>query len=196
MGGDSSLSLGQSVVTWARGKIDQQVPPNGECYDLADGALGEAKAKSARDYGKITPNANYVWGKVVALKDAQPGDILRFKNFKIHEYRKVVTVRKSEGSTTTSTANPESWSGRPHHTAIVESNDGNGRFTILEQNVQLTEETEPVKYVVRNTLIWKSFSLPPDKQLTQGYGGASTETTTTVSYKIKGSVIAYRPQKK
>ena len=196
-GGDSDLSLGQAVVTWTRGKLDQQVPPNGECYDLADAALGEAKAKSARNYGKITPNAHYVWGKEVALKDVQPGDILQFKNFKVHEYKKTVTVTKRPGvGTTTATANAESWSGRPHHTAIVESNDGNGQFTILEQNVQLAGMSEPAKYVMRNTMAWKGYSLPPEKKLTMGSGGASIETTVTTSYKVSGSVIAYRPQAK
>ena len=194
---DSSLSLGQTVVTWARGKLDQQVPPNGECYDLADAALGEAKAKSARNYGKINRHANYVWGKLIAPKDALPGDILQLRNYKVVEYTKTLIVTKRPGyGTDTETATSSASSKRPHHTAIVESSDGVGQFTILEQNYQPPGATEPLKYVMRNVLAWKSYSLPPEKKLTIGRGGASIETTSTVSYKVTGIMWVYRPQVK
>jgi hypothetical protein len=194
---DSSLSLGQTVVTWARGKLDQQVPPNGECYDLADAALAEANAKSARNYGKITPHANYVWGKLIAPKDALPGDILQLRDYRVVEYKKTLIVTKRPGAgTTTEEQTSTSSSERPHHTAIVESSDGVGQFTILEQNYQPPGATEPTKYVMRNVIAWKSYALPPEKKLTIGRGGASIETTTTVSYKVKGTMWVYRPQVK
>lgn len=36
---------------------------SGECFDLADQALKDAGAKSAGDYGPVTPESDYRWGK-------------------------------------------------------------------------------------------------------------------------------------
>jgi hypothetical protein len=114
--------LGDQVVAFARGKIGQCVG-NGECFDLADQALRSAGAKSAADFGKVTPNADYVWGTAVSLSDIHPGDIIQFKNYRY------------DRTTATDTSTDTDFQERPHHTAIVERVDGQGALIVLEQNV-------------------------------------------------------------
>ncbi len=114
-------TLGDQVVGFARGKVGQSVG-SGECFDLADQALRSAGAKSAADFGTVTPNADYVWGSAVSLDDARAGDIIQFRN-----YRYDRTIETDAGTDT-------DFQERPHHTAIVEKRDGDGAATVLEQN--------------------------------------------------------------
>jgi len=121
-GNTNLTALGDQVVAFARDKLGQSVG-NGECFDLADQALRSAGAKSAADFGTVTPNADYVWGTAVSLSDVRQGDIIQFKNYRYD--------RTIETDTRTDTDFQE----RPHHTAIVERLDGQGAITVLEQNV-------------------------------------------------------------
>lgn len=114
--------LGAQVVSFARGRIGRRVG-TGECYDLADRALRNAGAKSAPDYGAITPTADYVWSREVSLADVCPGDIIQFRNYRFDRL-----VNRRDGSYTTE------FQERPHHTAIVETTSANGLITVLEQN--------------------------------------------------------------
>jgi hypothetical protein len=189
-GGDDGLALGQKVVTFARGKLNQKVGPRGECFDLADAALGAAGSKSAKDFGKITTTADYVWGDEIDPKDAAPGDILQFRDYVINVATTVVTITKRSGSTETRRETNTQTITRPHHTAIVESNDGDGKLTILEQNFM------HVKKVKRNVMPWKGFTVGPTKKLTPIKGGGSTETTTTVATTVEGTLWVYRPKAK
>lgn len=191
MGKDDKLSLGQKVVHWARGKMGQKVAPRGECYDLANAALGHSGALSASHYGKITSDADYVWGSEIDPKDAQPGDVLQFRDFEnTTETTTVVLTNKPGYSQGSSRETNETTATRPHHTAIVESNDGKGKLTILEQNFQ------NVKKVRRSVIYWKSFSEAPKKKFGKAHGGGTTETTTTVTHTVSGTLWVYRPQEK
>ena len=84
------------------------------------------EAKSAADYGKVSPNADYTWGTPVTLATLQPGDIIQFRNY---TYESVVVTKTDKATTTDELAQD-----RPHHTAIVESVGENGAVTVLEQN--------------------------------------------------------------
>ena len=99
---------------------------NGQCFTLVDRALRGAHAHSAADYGTVTPDADYTWGRSVSLSDLQPGDVIQFRDYTFH---KVVVTESSSGTTT-----DELDGERPHHTAVVESVDGHGAVTVLEQN--------------------------------------------------------------
>ncbi len=79
MSDPDSTELRQKILSFAQGKSGTQVG-TGECYDLADRALAEAGAKSASDFGTVTPTADYVWGQDVPLSQTRPGDILQFHN--------------------------------------------------------------------------------------------------------------------
>jgi surface antigen len=59
----------------------------------------------------------------VGLADARPGNIIQFRN-----YRYDRTIK-------TDSATDTDFQERPHHTAIVETIDGDGAITVLEQNV-------------------------------------------------------------
>lgn len=188
---DAGLAVGQTIVTFARGKLGQKVLPRGECFDLADAALRKAGVKTAKDFGTITTTADYVWGDEIDPKDAAPGDILQFRDFKILVTTTVLTIIKKPGYTDGSRR--ESYTQkikRPHHTAIVESNDGDGKLTILEQNFM------KVKKVKRNVIPWKPFTVGPTKEVSPIKGGGSTETTTTVSTSVSGTLWVYRPTAK
>jgi hypothetical protein len=121
-GAAASASLGDQVVSFAQDRIGRSVG-SGECFDLADQALRNAGAKSAADFGPVTPNADYVWGNSVSLADARPGDIIQFRN-----YRYDRTIKTDSGTDT-------DFQERPHHTAIAGTIDGGGALTVLEQNV-------------------------------------------------------------
>ena len=157
----SAPGLGNQVVTFARDKIGQSAG-NGECFDLADQALRNAGAKSAADFARVTPNGNYVWGRVTDLAHARPGDIIQFRN-----YRYDRTIK-------TSTSIDTDFQERPHHTAIVETVDGAGAITVLEQNVPEGDPGQRVQLFFSN--------------------GKTTSGGQTTTIKVKGSFWFYRAQ--
>ncbi|MBN9417914.1 MAG: CHAP domain-containing protein [Candidatus Eremiobacteraeota bacterium] len=111
------------VLDWAQRQEGQRVG-SGECFDLADQALRQNGMKTASDYGRVTPDADYRWGQAVPLNQSQPGDILQFRNY--------------ENSTTQADGSGYD-RDRPHHTAVVVGNDGHGNITVLEQNAEPPE---------------------------------------------------------
>ena len=112
------MTINQDVLAFASTKLGQTVG-GGECYDLANRALQAANARTASDYGEITPDADYEWGHGVMLSSVQPGDIIQFRDY---HYR----IEYDDG-----------WEEetRPHHTAIVASVGTNGAIMVYEQNV-------------------------------------------------------------
>ena len=74
-------ALGDQVLSFARAKIGRRVG-RGECFDLVDQALRNARAKSAADFGTVTPYADYMWGSRVSLSDVRPGDIIQFRDYR------------------------------------------------------------------------------------------------------------------
>jgi hypothetical protein len=158
-------NMADQIVGYARRQQGSRIG-KGECFDLVNAALRSAKAKSAEDYGKISPEADYVWGTPVALSGLQPGDVIQFRNY---SFEKTV-VTKTDKATTTE----ESGGDRPHHTAIVESVNDDGGVTVLEQNVP------PGTPGTRAVLYFK------DSKTTSGH------RTTTI--KVHGKFWFYRPQ--
>ncbi|MEO8630343.1 MAG: CHAP domain-containing protein [Betaproteobacteria bacterium] len=154
-------ALGNQVLSFARDKIGQRVG-NGECFDLADQALRNAGAKSAAHFGTVTPNANYVWGRRVSLAETRPGDIIQFRN-----YRYDRTIK-------TSTTIDTDFQERPHHTAIVETVDGAGAITVLEQNVPEGDPGQRIQLFFSN--------------------GTTTSGGRTTTIKVTGSFWFYRAQ--
>jgi hypothetical protein len=164
-GDASGGNMADQIVGYARRQQGSTVG-KGECFDLADAALRGAKAKSAADYGKISRDADYVWGTPVSLAGLQPGDVIQFRNYSFDK----TVVTKTDKATTTEEAGGD----RPHHTAIVESVGDDGAVTVLEQNVP------PGSPGTRAVLYFK------DSKTTSG------QKTTTI--KVHGKFWFYRPQ--
>jgi hypothetical protein len=158
--------MSERIVSYPRRHRGQRVG-DGECFTLADRALRTAGARSAADYGQVTPDVDYVWGTSVQLGTVQPGDVIQFRNYR---YDREVETRRPDGSITTETEFQE----RPHHTAIVEQVGAGGEITVLEQN-------SPVGTGVTRSRLFFSGSR-------QTGGGR----TTTIS--VSGTVWFYRPQ--
>jgi hypothetical protein len=139
---------------------------DGECFALADQALQTAHARSASDFGTVTPDADYVWGTAVALNALQPGDVIQFRDYRFDRH---VETNNADGSGSFHDDSQE----RPHHTAIVETVDGNGAVTVLEQNVQGS--------AVRRSQLFFS-------------NGTTTSGNTTTRITVSGTFWFYRPQ--
>lgn len=164
--GDSSKpSMAERIVSYARRKRGER-DGDGECYTLTTNALTAAGAKTASDYGKITPDADYVWGTSVALTALQPGDVIQFRNYKF----KRVDVTDDDSGTTTD----EQEGDRAHHTAIVQSVDGDGAVTVWEQNAPEGSA------VTRTQLFFTS--------------GKTTSGKRTTTITVKGKFWFYRPE--
>jgi hypothetical protein len=129
---DAAPSMVERILSFARRNRGDRVG-DGECFTLADRALRGAAAKSAADYGTVTADGDYVWGSAVNLSDLRPGDIIQFRGYRYD--REIVTETSSEVIT------EQDSQERPHHTAIVQSVDGNGAVTVWEQN---SPERSPV----------------------------------------------------
>ena len=120
----TQASMADQIVAYPRSHYGERVG-DGQCFALADRALRGAGAKSAADFGRITDDADYVWGTSVALADIRPGDIVQFRDYQ-YSWR----IDRTDGSF------QEEAGGRPHHTAVVERVGANGVLTVLEQNVE------------------------------------------------------------
>jgi hypothetical protein len=161
----SGASMAEEIVSYARSHRGARVG-DGQCFSLADRALRGAHAKSAADYGTVTPTADYEWGTPVSLADLQPGDVIQFRDY---SYERVVVTRDSSGTTT-----EEHAEDRPHHTAIVQSVDGDGAVTVLEQN---SPDGSPVR---RTQLFFTA--------------GTTTSGNRTTTITVRGTFWFYRPQ--
>ncbi|MHB2019838.1 MAG: hypothetical protein ACYCW6_23105 [Candidatus Xenobia bacterium] len=113
--------LASRILQFARAHMYQRVG-DGECTTLVDAALKAAGAKGLGDFGSYGPDSNYVWGTPVKLEDVQPGDVIQFR-----DYQSEIHVENSGGRHSKTAS-------APHHTAIVVSNDGGGRLTVIHQN--------------------------------------------------------------
>jgi hypothetical protein len=161
----SAANMADQIVAYPTGQYGKRVG-DGECFTLTDRALRAAGAKSAADYGRITRNGDYVWGRDVDLSDLKPGDVIQFRSYRYD--REIVTQDGNRRTTNTD------FQERPHHTAIVESVDGNGAVTVLEQNVP---HHGPVR---RNQLFFTA--------------GTTTSGGATTTIRVQGTVWFYRPQ--
>ena len=159
-------SMSQKIVSYITQRMGTR-HGNGECFTLADDALKNAGAKSAADYGKVTPSADYVWGTAVSASDVKVGDVIQFRNYR---YDKKVEKKNPDGSGSTD----DEFQERPHHTGVVEQVNSDGSMTVLEQNAP---DGDPV---ARNVLYFTSSS--------------NKDGNTTTTIKVKGTVKFYRPQ--
>jgi hypothetical protein len=160
----TTATIGERVVSFASRRRGERVG-NGECFTLADRALRSASAKSAADFGAVTPTTDYVWGTSVSLSDLQPGDIIQFRGYRYD--REIVTETSREITTT------EDSQERPHHTAIVQSVDG-GAVTVLEQNA-------PEGSAVTRTQLFFT-------------AGTTTSGNRTTTIRVQGTFWFYRPE--
>lgn len=162
----NDANLGAQVLAFAVSKTGQPVG-DGQCFALADLALKGLGAKSAADFGTVTAEADYKWGAPVSLANVRPGDIVQFRNFK--------STRRDDAEDGGFKEFTQQ-RGRPNHTAIVVSVDGNGLLTVIEQNA------------------------PPGSRVHEtqlGFSSTSFQTaTTTVTITTSGTVWFYRPQPK
>jgi hypothetical protein len=186
------VPLGDQVEAFADNHMGQQVG-DGECYALADEALRAAGAKSAPDFGKITAHADYKWGTHVNLLDAQPGDVLQFRNHQI----KITTVTKTiEPDGSTRTHSTVETHNRGHHTAVVKQNNGDGTFDIFEQHVK-GPDGKVASWVQENVLQVSSDKTTTKNRSTKvtpnGVAG-TVEEETTVTVTVTGRIWVYRPQ--
>jgi hypothetical protein len=171
----SHAGIGERIVAFAREQQGQRVG-SGECTELAVEAMKRADAKDVSAYGETSEDGDYVWGKPVALKDAEPGDIVQFRNFTIKTT--IIAMEMTPGGRA---GNSESQAieTRDHHTAIVEQNYG-GELLLLEQNV------EP-NLVVQRTL------LPVASATTEGSPDGTPGVLET-TFEVAGEARIYRPQ--
>lgn len=162
----TSASIAEQILSFTRGRRGRRVG-DGECFTLADQALRGAGARSASDYGTVSPDADYVWGASVTLSDLRPGDVVQFRDYR---YDRRVETRHGDGS--------ESWNEdsqeRPHHTAVVERVGAGGEVTVLEQNAPAGTA------VTRNTLFFSNRQSTSD--------GRST------TIRVSGTFWFFRPQ--
>ena len=162
-------SLGQQVLDFARQQIGQQVG-DGECFALADQGLRNAGAGTAQDFGPVGADSDYRWSsQTVNPTNAQPGDIIQFRNF-------TIDTRTDRSDASWETRNE----ARPHHTAVVVSNDGAGNLTILEQNVQIGGSSGQRQRTVRQNQIPTA-------------SGTRREGTSTITVQVRGTMVVYRP---
>ena len=177
-------SLSQQVFSYANSRLGQRVG-SGECFDLADLALRAVGARTASDYGTITLNADYVWGRLVNQQVTVSGDVIQFRN-----YRMIITTvtrtTQRNGAWTEETRTQTQT--RPHHTAIVASIGQNGAIDVLEQNIGTGVNRRKVQ---RNTLY---FGSPARTTSSTTQGGATTVVTTTMQ--VSGTARFYRAEEK
>lgn len=158
-------SMADRIVGYASRKRGER-DGDGQCFTLVDRALRAADAKSAADYGAVSPDADYVWGTSVALADLRPGDIIQFRDY---TYSRVTVTDDDTGRTT-----DEEEGERPHHTAIVQSVDAGGAVTVWEQNAPEGSA------VSRNRLYFTS--------------GTTTSGSRTTRITVRGTFWFYRPE--
>ena len=158
-------SMADRIVGYASRKRGER-DGDGECYTLVNRALRAADAKTAADFGPVSPDADYIWGTSVALADLQPGDIIQFRDY---TYERVTVTDDDSGTTT-----EEHAEDRPHHTAIVQSVDGGGAVTVWEQNA-------PEGSAVRRTQLFFT-------------SGRTTSGNRTTRITVRGTFWFYRPE--
>jgi hypothetical protein len=132
---DEEVPLNTKVVNWAKSKIGQRVP-DGSCFALVYQALKNAGAKTAYDYGNVTPLTNYVWGAEVNLRNIQAGYVLQFRNHVMNEITEVTgKVEFPDGTKWPWTGTYTKQRNRGHHSAIVAKYSGGPCLYVFEQHV-------------------------------------------------------------
>jgi hypothetical protein len=118
------------VLKFSRERIGQKVD-GGESAMLASRALEAAGAQKFPPFGA---DADYVWGQLKKPAEALPGDVIQFRDAALK-----TSITNGFG---------QSWV-YAHHTAVIYSVDGPGRFTILQQNVGAAGKSADKKKLVQ-----------------------------------------------
>jgi hypothetical protein len=142
-----------------------------DCFGLVDKLLRDLGGKSAGDYGTLTKDADYDWGDGIMLDSIQPGDILQFRNHKVHSS----TLQLLDNGKWFETE--ETVATRPHHTAIVIAVAKEG-VTVVEQNIW----PDPKK-VMRSVI----------PKLDAGEDTRWIDKEHKIKLKVTGSVRAFHP---
>lgn len=176
---DVAASTSLLIAQFASGRLGQQVG-DGECFALADQALRSRSLKSASDFGAVSANADYIWGREVPLSQAQVGDVIQFRNYTFDESIHTETTRPDGSGSYNDVSRSES---RPHHTAIVASIGSNGELMVYEQNIG------GQRVVLHNRLLFSSVTIGPNSTTVDG-----VTTTVTRTVTVSGTVKFYRAQ--
>jgi hypothetical protein len=173
-----SESLATRITSSAETKVDGKAVDGGkdkggiDCFALVDEILKSAGAKTAEDFGNVTPESDYVWGEAVDLAAVQPGDILQFRDHAVTKHTLHLGDRKWED------VSVEGPARRPHHSAVVVEVRQDGSVVVVEQNVK------PNPHKVSRNVIPRL-----DAGEETRYNGTAVKMIITVT----GTVKAYRP---
>ena len=156
-------AVNEKIIEFAKTNLNQKID-QGECWDLAFRALENAGAKTPTGSGASL----YKWSsQKVSMSEAQVGDIIQYKNFKI----KIETEDKAGNIT---------WNvltiGMPRHTAILKSKKSNGVVEVYEQNMDNKKSVKINSYHLEKTTYTDS---------------AGTKIKVTIQ---GGKFIIYRPK--
>ncbi len=179
--GNITIGEGAGLVSWLTQRLGTQIG-DGECYTTIDECLKAANFKSARDFGRITPTADYVWGAAIPAASARPGDVLQFHNYRVTVTTETDVTRPDGGGYTEEESQEYS---RPHHSAMVQGPGENGATLVLESNVSGSRNVQS------NAL----FLTQPSVRTTRQRSPDGTVTVTTVTVEVAGRVRFYRVQK-
>ncbi|MEI7584262.1 hypothetical protein [Runella sp.] len=122
------MGLNQTIVSWVKSKVGTNVTGKisgaSECWDLAEEALRENRAKTSNDVMGKSFKPPYKWGTAInSFGQLQAGDIVQFKLYKYTESNGAYQERGNS-----------SW---PYHTAIIGAVVGgdNDELEVYEQNI-------------------------------------------------------------
>ena len=121
----SGAGIADQIVGYARRQRGSRVG-NGQCFDLADTRAARRGRQERRRLRQGHAERRLHMGHVGDAGGLQPGDVIQFRDY---TYERVVVTKTDKGHD-----DRRDRQDRPHHTAIVESVDGNGAVTVLEQN--------------------------------------------------------------
>ena len=177
--------------------VGKGVVGDGECYALADQILNQAGGHSADHYGKITDDADYVWGNPLSgLSAVQPGDILQFRDHKIDIETKTTTkTTYPDGKWTEKTDCKTETHKRGHHTAIVSAKNPDGTISVVEQHV-VDPHTRKLSHIVRQNRLILSGGEDKKPSTTSMHGKVKIEQQVTITTTVSGTIMAYHPELK
>lgn len=176
--GSPAEDLASQVKSSVEKKVGQKAVDGGkakggiDCFALVDQVLKSVGAKTAADFGDVTPTSDYVWGEAVKLESVQFGYVLQFRDHTIKTRTETLGEFKWE---VTSEEGPHK---RPHHTAVVVEVRKDGSVVVVEQNVKPNPKT-----ITRNVI----------ERLSPGEETRYRSNRVKVTITVTGTVKAYRP---
>lgn len=178
--GDSANNLPTKIKNYIQKRVGKRAVAGSkktggfDCYYLIHQTLKSLNAKTAADFGVVTPSADYMWGKAVGLKSIKPGYILQFRDHK-------VKVRTEKLGELTWSMTSEVTQSRPHHSAIVVDVRKDGSVVVVEQNVRPNR-----RRITRNIIA----------RLADGEETTYLSNSVKVVITVTGNVKAYQPVSK